>query len=529
VTAPPVTVVGGGIAGLTAGLRLAERGYPVTVYERQPIAGGNLASNGEFDVYPHMYLTWYHNLWALLADVGVDRESGFRPLRSIRQLRRGDFPHFGALTDMYARSLRKMLGNLFSGVGSPADLEVFGYGSTDLLAERMQPTMSLSDISVTGFMQARPYMTDGAVEAFDAFITRVWAIPGYLASAEDYRTYLDYCTNDPLPSFFLPRGSAGAIVVEPVVSALRAHGVDLQLGVGVDAVHCAGGRVTSLTLSTGTSVPVSELVLAVPPAALLALIRNGQPGARMVDVAPALAQVSRLRTQSIPLVNLCFTRKRRGFPPEPVGLLGSTLNLAFTDISQTWSSPDWFAKQTVLAVSASDPAGLPGTGPEDDAMAILRELAEYVDFDPGTAWRDSPEIDWTRTRYFPNDESQLFVNEIGSDPWRPKCAVAGLANIALAGDHCENRIGMTTIEAAVTTGLEAARAIVERHGFGAPVEISEPKSRMGADYVVLRYLWAPYAAAAWSWATATKRAAVAGTVVRDLERLARHLLAPTPR
>ena len=526
-SAPRVTVVGGGIAGLTAALRLAERDYPVTVYERAAMPGGNLASRGTFDVYPHMYLTWYHNLWALLADVGVERDSAFRPLRSIRQLRRGAYPRFDALTDMYARSVTKMIGNLFSGVGSPADMEIFGYGSTDLLAERVQPTMSLNDVSVTGFMQARPYMTDGAIEAFDAFVTRVWAIPAYLASAEDYRTYLDYCTNDPLPSYFLPRGSAGSIVVEPVVAALKELGVDLQLGVSVDAVHCSSGRVASLTLSNGATAAVDEVIFAVPPAALLALVRSGGPGERMVEAAPALAEVSRLSTAAIPLVNLCFTEKLTAFPPEPVGMLGSTLNLAFTDISQTWKSADWFAKQTVLAVSASDPAGLPGTGPEDDGMAILRELAEYIEFDPGAAWGESPDIDWARTSYFPNTDSQLFVNEIGSDMWRPKVTVRGLANVALAGDHCENRIGMTTIESAVTTGLEAAHVIVERYGIGAPVPIFEPKSRLGADYVVLRYLWAPYAAAAWYWSTACDRARSARTLCRDVGRLARHLLAPT--
>ena len=317
------------------------------------------------------------------------------------------------------------------------------------------------------------------------------------------------------------------MVVAPIVAALRARDVDLQLGVGVEAVNCADGRAETLMLSTGASVAVDEVLLAVPPAALLALVRSGAPGARIVEAAPALAEVSRLRTQSIPLVNLCLTRKLRKLPPEPVGLLGSSLNLAFTDISQTWKSDPLFARRTVLAVSASDPAGLPGTSPEDDAMAILRELSEYIDVDPGAAWGESPEIDWTNTAYFPNIDSQLFVNEIGSDAWRPKVTVQGLANLTLAGDHCENRIGMTTIESAVTTGLEAARAIVERRGHGAPVPILDPNTRLGADYVFLRYAWAPYAAAAWTWSSASARAHRLRGALGDVERLARHLLSPT--
>ena len=58
---------------------------------------------------------------------------------------------------------------------------------------------------------------------------------------------------------------------------------------------------------------------------------------------------------------------------------------------------------------------------------------------------------------------------------------------------------MTTIESAVTTGLDAARVIVERRGIGKPVEIAEPDAGDGALYVWLRYAWAPYAATAKAW------------------------------
>jgi phytoene dehydrogenase-like protein len=63
---PRVIVAGGRIAGLTAALRPAERGYRVKLYEQQSILGGDLRSRPaaygvHHDVYPHMYLNWYHN------------------------------------------------------------------------------------------------------------------------------------------------------------------------------------------------------------------------------------------------------------------------------------------------------------------------------------------------------------------------------------------------------------------------------------------------------------------------------------
>jgi hypothetical protein len=534
---PHVTIAGGGIAGLAAAMRLGDRGYAVTVYERQPLCGGNLASRAPdtggvvYDVYPHMYLGWYHNFWQLLDDAGVARERSFEPFRSIKQLRRGDYPRFTALTDMYSPSIIQMCRNLFSGVGSPADMEVFGYGSVDLLAERCAPTVSLDHVSVNGFLQGRPYMTDGALKAFDAFITRVWALPSYLASAEDYRAYLDYCSAEPLPSYYLPRGSVASIVIDPIREALAVHGAELHLGVEVTALHCDGDRVTAITVrdcaeGLERTEPVQELILAVPPAALLDLVRSGASGHRPVESAPELAQVSRLTTRPIPILNLCFKDKLGTLPPEPVGLYDSPLNLAFSDISQTWRSDPVFAKQTVLAVTASEPYGLPRTGSKEDGFAILSELSRYLEFDPGSAWGQSPAIDWQRTSYNSNEDSQLFINEIGSDVWRPRECVDGLVNLSLAGAHCENRIGMTTIESAVTAGLEAARVIVERHGLGSPVEILEPATGSPARALALRYLWAPYAAAAKVWSEAGDGCRDAGDLLGPLRRLGSHLFKP---
>jgi hypothetical protein len=203
-------------------------------------------------------------------------------------------------------------------------------------------------------------------------------------------------------------------------------------------------------------------------------------------------------------------------PAEPVGLYDSRLSLAFTDISETWAGVPGFANSSVLSVSASDPYALPGTGAEDDGFAILKELAEYVTFDPGTAWGNSPDIDWTRTRYDSNTDSQLFINETGIDVWRPGATCGDISNLYFAGNFCANRIGMMTVESAVASGLEAARAIVKRRGVGSPVEITEPNPGNDLLYVWLRYACAPYAVAAKAWSDGS-----------DLVRRLKTFLTPT--
>jgi hypothetical protein len=535
-TEPPhVTVVGGGLAGIAAALRLAERGYRVKLYEQKAWLGGDLGSRPsdggvELDVYPHMYLSWYHNFWRLMKDAtGDERGDRFVPVPGVKQLRRGDYPSFTGLTNPF--SPWHVIQNMFSGVNPPADMIVNAYADFDLLAERLNPTVRLENVSVTGFLQARPYMTDRAAAAFDSFITMVWAIPGYLTSADDYRDYLAYSFAEHTPPFWLATGSALRQVIEPLTAALEARGVEIARSVHVSRVSCMNRRVTEIGLQdarldeeSGTwvgtgdvrSEAIDELVLAVPPDALLSLVRSGDRGHRLVEAEPKLAEISRLRSQQIPIVQLFFKRKLRHIPSEPVGLFRSTLALAFTDISQSWEGVTELADRTVLALSASDPHGLPGTGPDDDAHAMLVELAEYLDFDPGTTWRESPDIDWDLTRFDPNADARLFVNETGTDVWRPAATVAAVSNVYFAGDFCANRIGMTTIESAVTTGLEAAHALVRRRGVGPPVEISEPDAGLDAFYVWLRYAWAPYAAAAKAWSTGS-----------DWAGRLRHLLTPT--
>jgi hypothetical protein len=523
---PAVTIAGGGLSGLTAALRLAERGYRITLYEQKSWLGGNLGSrpmpDGEYlDVYPHMYLEWYANFWSLLQDVTKERkEARFAPFSTVKQLAKKQFPNFSSLTDMY--SPWHMIQNMFSGVGPPADMFIFGYASIDLLAEKYNPTITLDNVDVNAFLNTRPYMTRTASDAFDSFITRVWAIPSYLASAPDFRRYLEYSVLKPSPAFWLPTGPAFTQVINPLVKAIEALGVNIVTNTEITAVSCARKRVTEIGLratrfddATATWVPVADsdrtetvanLLLAVPAGALSRLVRTPvTPDQQsIVQEAPDIAGIVRLRTTQVPIIYLFFKDKLDAMPSEPVGLYGSELSLAFTDISQTWQDVPAFKGRTVLAVSSSDTAGLPGTTTYADAQAILLELAEYLPFDPGTRWGDSPEIDWEHTRYEPNADSLLFINQTGTDAWRPDASSSHIANIYVAGDFCNNNVGMTTIESAVTTGLQAAQAIVRRNRHGDPVSIIAPDTNILFDlsYVWLRYALAPCAAATSLWSHA---------------------------
>jgi len=80
-----VAVVGGGIAGLTAALRLAEKGYQIDLYEAAPALGGRTKSfyDEEVDEWvdngPHAVVGAYHATLKLLKDVGASANISWQP------------------------------------------------------------------------------------------------------------------------------------------------------------------------------------------------------------------------------------------------------------------------------------------------------------------------------------------------------------------------------------------------------------------------------------------------------------------
>ena len=68
-------VVGSGLAGLSAGYRLRERGWQVTVFESMERVGGRVLSESEdgfvFDVGPVIVTDKYTEYMKLVRDVGL--------------------------------------------------------------------------------------------------------------------------------------------------------------------------------------------------------------------------------------------------------------------------------------------------------------------------------------------------------------------------------------------------------------------------------------------------------------------------
>jgi monoamine oxidase len=156
-----VTIVGGGVAGLTAALRLAERGVAVTILEKGPLMGGNLSgvwhAGACYDVYPHMFCEWYNNFWSLAEDVGLRRGQEFEKRSTCGLLRAKDFPNYRCFTD--AGSFRTLWANITSGVLTIPEMFIADYTILDLLSEGGKRKEALEDQTLNDFISERYYAT----------------------------------------------------------------------------------------------------------------------------------------------------------------------------------------------------------------------------------------------------------------------------------------------------------------------------------------------------------------------------------
>jgi hypothetical protein len=208
------------------------------------------------------------------------------------------------------------------------------------------------------------------------------------------------------------------------------------------------------------------------------------------------------------VLDLFFKRKLKDIPRENVLVTDSDCYFSFIDISQLW--PDRSMRGvTALTLATSDYWAFPSDNDQENAHHMIRELHGYLpDFEPGQKWGDeSSDIDWARSHFQSNKDDVIFINQVGSWDWRPETHYPVIPNLFFAGDFCRNAIDMATVEAAVTSGLNAAVALQQAYPRGEPIKIlRSPTYSIGAIRA-MKLLMAPSAYAAKSLLTVTDAAA----------------------
>lgn len=278
----PIVVIGGGLAGLTAALRLAEGGRPVVVLEAEHEVGGRartLAVGGEpVDRGFQSLFTAYPATSRLLADIGIRRGD-------LVAFDRGGVVHDGTSWSRLSASASGVLRfPAFQGadIGRLARLsaEVAGAPVDSLLwgAECEEETASY--LRRVGF-------SERAVEGFFRPLFGVITADRELRSDAGYFRFL---------MKMLVRGRAvipvegHGMIARWTAASVRQHRGEVRTGARVvELLPAAGdrGRVTAVRLHDGEALDACAVVLATEaPAARLLLADLDRQAARALELTP---------------------------------------------------------------------------------------------------------------------------------------------------------------------------------------------------------------------------------------------------
>ncbi len=468
-------VIGGGLAGMAAGVALAESGWRVRLFEQRPFLGGRATSyvlpDGEHvDNCQHVTLGCCTNLADFYRRVGAgDKIKFFDRLFFLDpQGRRGEmqsgllpapfhmvgsFVKFAPLTLRDKLSIAWAMLNILQTNGRTWDVDQFG------------------GISMLEWLRRRG-QTKGAIERF-------WRV--VLVSALDEgldKTDARYGIDVFWKAFLSNRsGYRMGVPIVPLAQlyegcklAIEQKGGEVNLRATARSLQIQNGAITSAQFDAGREERADAFILAVPHTAVADLIPD-----EIKRKDSAFRNLALLKTAPITGVHFWFDREVMSEPF--VTLLDTTTQWIFNKTALYGASPGspqnpQKGQYLQLVVSAS--YNLLPKSRQEIIDLCLKEVRQAL-----PAAREANLIKATVIK----ETAATFSPEPGVDRWRPKQETA-IDGLFLAGDWTDTG-WPATMEGAVRSGYLAAEALLRREG--RPHRFVQPELR--ADGLVA--LWAP--------------------------------------
>jgi predicted NAD/FAD-dependent oxidoreductase len=480
-----ITVVGGGLAGMVSTLELAKRGFDVDLYEASDRLGGKAGSDADPPLYRtdgtldrsltlpegvlsdhgyHVFPAWYTNMRRLWEEIGIDPE---------REVYQGwlylDLP---AAENGVRQTFR----------AEPEPLPRQLLSICDLV---LQPDERIERLTLQAFIHSRDYVDPSRRVSLDDFILNALTIGDADICARTVRdVFRQWLPCFDQPNWDALRGSLGDLLIDRLEARIRTVAaeqgvrVDIHPGHRLVGIELDGGYAMQLTIrpDRGPAFRVHDrpVVLALPPQVLRELDTT-----ELFELDAELSDLHYLRCNPFAAMDVHFPQRLPGMSDEHFTLKGSELGITGFDISRHWPRLE-YRDRTVLQFVAANSRCFNGLDEPGFVRAMVREIGRYF-----------PEIDEPGTFVVPhpNLDAPLYVNDVGT--WRHRPATrSGLRNLYFAGDFVRNDTAVTSMEAAVRTGLMAAEAVREDHAPEQPeVEIADPVQVPGAIRELIEVTW----------------------------------------
>jgi squalene-associated FAD-dependent desaturase len=411
-------IIGAGLSGLAAAIRLSNAGYAIHVHEATQQAGGRCRSYYDsatdlvIDNGNHLLLSGNHHARAYARSIGT--EAG------LVGPDRATFPFI----------------DLSSGKRWTLDL-----GNSRIPSWLFDPRRRVPDTSVGDYLKLLPLVWSptsrlvGDAIPCDGTLYHRLVQPlllaalnvdppegsAGLAGAIVRETLLAGGQNcRPL----IARDGLSAVLVEPAIALLQQRNAGIHLGHELRAIKQAGGRAVSLDFGTDRiDVAAHDVVIiAVPPRAATSLV-------------PGLTGPTEFRA----IINAHFRYDPPADCPALTGVVGGLVEWLFA-----------FPKRLSITISNGD--RLVNMPREELARAIWRDICKTAGLPDGVAEGDLPRWQIVRER------RATFAATPKQNAMRPG-AKTGAANLFIAGDWTDTGLP-ATIEGSIRSGDRAADLVL---------------------------------------------------------------------
>ena len=479
-----VVVVGAGLAGLSAALRLAGAGRKVTVVERESVPGGRnglLKKSGySFDTGPSV-LTMPDLISDALACVGEDIKDWLDlvPLKPLYRAFYDDGSQLDVHADtnqMQAEIAKTISAKEAEGYGRYVEFvtKLYKYEMKDFIDRNIDSPLNLLTpnlarlIALGGFRRLAPKVNQFLKDPRTQKVYSFQAMYAGVSPQQALAIYAVIAYMDSVNGVFFPKGGMHA-VPRALAGAAEKHGVTFKYSTTVTSIERKNGRATAVLTDTGERIPCDVVILNPDlPVAWRDLLGKTPLSVKRLNYSPSCVTM------------LVGSSKKYDFAAHHNIHFGESWDGVFDELikkKQLMSDPSVLVTIPSLDDPALAPAGKTSyyvlfptpnltadidwtkqTKPYRDHMVETLEQRGYTGFGDAieTEVITTP-LDWKNQGM---EEGAPFASAhtfFQTGPFRPRNMAAGIENVVFAGSGTQPGVGVPMV---LISGRLAAERIV---------------------------------------------------------------------
>ncbi len=437
-----VLIIGSGLAGLSAGHELADKGRKVTMLERNAYVGGRTADWDEDGMHVesglHRWLGFYQELPKLFEKAGLDHEDAVVWGDEVQfRLPDGGPQAVVGLAPLHKpiKTAAGWLGNFdWLGADDKASLVPF---LTAALADYALTKEALDNNSVYEYAKKRGVTDEAITNLLIPLTEGLFFLPPERYSALVF-------TGTLVPGVKRPHtlrvgafaGGMTQVMCGPIADSLSRKGGSVMINCEVDRLVVEGGRVSGVEVN-GERMTAGHVVLATSLAPAQRLIRAA------LGEHEAFAKM--LRLPSMPAVTLQIELTEPALPKDHTVFSPLTLLTSYAEQSRT----TFRNLPGRLSINLAKPEIYIDKSPEEvlaDVLADTKRLGVDIE----------GKIKQYRVISHPED---FYLLSPGMDALRPQQATP-IPGLTLAGDYTQQEL-FCSMEGAVISGQRAAEVVLK--------------------------------------------------------------------